>query len=63
LVYDPSCDDSLAFDNTFQKAWISLNQTLKDKVSLRFIPLTLPYHISSNKLSQALNYIQQKLGN
>ena len=63
IIYDPACDDSSAFDQTLQKAWGMIDPEIKEKVSLRFIAFSLPYHIAAQKLSQAIFYVQQQKGN
>lgn len=63
LIYDPVCDGSAYFDQTLQKAWGMIDPEIKEKVSLRFISLSLPYHIASQKLTQAIIYVQQQKGN
>lgn len=63
LIYDPLCDDSADFDQNFQKVWTALGSDLQNRISLRFISLSLPYHLASQKLTQAIIYVQQAKGN
>jgi hypothetical protein len=63
LIYDPVCDGSAEFDTTIQQVWKALPTDLQNRISLRFISLSLPYHIASQKLTQAIIYVQQNKGN
>ena len=58
LIYDPVCDGSAQFDQTFQKAWAMIDAEIREKVSVRFLSLSLPYHIASQKLTQAIIYVK-----
>ena len=40
-----------------------MSSDIQNRISLRFISLSLPYHIVSQKLTQAIIYVQQAKGN
>ena len=63
LIYDPVCDGSAAFDLIFQQVWKALSADIQNRITLRFISLSLPYHIASQKLTQAIVYVQKAQGN
>jgi len=63
LIYDPACDDTAAFDPIFQEAWDLLDNLTQEKVSVRFLSFSLPYHTAAQKLTQAIIYVQKQLGN